>query len=99
MEAQDLFWAYRNKFQKNIIYYTGNSINKLRLPAFSASTQLRFLFIFQLFVELQFQQIIPDKMRKTFSKILQCRQTSWVNLWNINSFGTVSNLVTKAHKD
>lgn len=68
MEAQDLFWAYRNNFEKNIIYYTVNSINKLRLHAFSASTQLSFLLIFQLLVELQISTMIPDKMKKTFRK-------------------------------
>lgn len=86
MEAQALFWAYRNNFEKNIIYYTVNSINKLRLHAFSASTQLSFLFIFQLLVELPISTNDSRQNEENIQKILQCRQTSWVNLWNINSF-------------
>lgn len=86
MEAQDLFWAYRNNFEKNVIYYTVNSINKLRLHAFSASTQLSFLFIFQLLAELSISTKDSRQNEENIQKILQCRQTSWVNLWNINSF-------------
>lgn len=86
MEAQDLFWAYMNNFEKKIIYYTANSINKLRLHALSASTQLSFLFIFQLLVELPISTNDSRQNEENIQKILQCRQTSWVNLWNINSF-------------
>lgn len=86
MEAQDLFWAYRNNFEKNVIYYTVNSINKLRLHAFSASTQLSFLFIFQLLAELSISTKDSRQNEENIQKILQCRQTSWVNLWNNNSF-------------
>lgn len=85
MEAQDLFWAYRNNFEKNVIYYTVNSIN-IRLHAFSASTQLSFLFIFQLLAELSISTKDSRQNEENIQKILQCRQTSWANLWNINSF-------------